>query len=200
MDYNFLFKMLLVGDTHVGKSSILRRYVDDDFDTRFINTVGIDFRVKNVILENNEVIKLQIWDTAGQERFRTITTSYYRGADGLLLVFDTTDFQSFVNVESWYNEIKRHTGKGLIIHLIGTKIDLKSKRKVSKLQAQIFADFNGLKYTEVSSKNPINDGINVINKIFNDLLSDIIEKCEPMQNTKSEVIMDEDEKSKKCFC
>jgi GTPase SAR1 family protein len=98
--YDYLIKLLLIGDSGVGKSCLLLRFSDDAFNTSFITTIGIDFKIRTVEIDNKRC-KLQIWDTAGQERFRTITTAYYRGAMGILLVYDITDEQSFANIRNW---------------------------------------------------------------------------------------------------
>ena len=95
--YDYLFKLLLIGDSGVGKSSLLLRFSDDTYETNFNSTIGVDFKIKTVDLDD-KVIKLQIWDTAGQERFRTITSSYYRGAHGIIVVYDTTDNETFEHV------------------------------------------------------------------------------------------------------
>jgi Ras-related protein Rab-8A len=105
--YDHLVKLLLIGDSGVGKSCLLLRFSDDAFTNSFITTIGIDFKVKTVELENKRV-KLQIWDTAGQERFRTITSAYYRGAMGILLTYDVCDLRSFENVKNWMQNIKEH--------------------------------------------------------------------------------------------
>ena len=108
--YDYLIKLLLIGDSGVGKSCLLLRFSDDAFNTSFITTIGIDFKIRTVEIDNKRC-KLQIWDTAGQERFRTITTAYYRGAMGILLVYDITDEQSFANIRNWcviYSESCSH--------------------------------------------------------------------------------------------
>jgi len=105
--YDYLIKLLMIGDSGVGKSCLLLRFSDDSFTTSFITTIGIDFKIKAVEIDGKRV-KLQIWDTAGQERFRTITTAYYRGAMGILLVYDITDEQSFLNIRNWIRNIEQH--------------------------------------------------------------------------------------------
>jgi len=105
-DYDFIFKILLIGDSGVGKSCLLLRFADDKYSESFISTIGVDFKIRTVNI-NGKVIKLQIWDTAGQERFRTITSSYYRGAHGIIVVYDVTDRGTFTSVKQWLQEIER---------------------------------------------------------------------------------------------
>ena len=107
-DYDYLFKMLIIGNSGVGKSCLLLRYAENSFNENFFNTIGVDFKLKTVKHEN-DVIKLQIWDTAGQERFRTLTASYYRGAQGIIIVYDVTDRETFDNVRTWINEIEKYS-------------------------------------------------------------------------------------------
>ena len=99
-DYDYLFKMVLVGNSSVGKTCLFLQYSDSVFNESFMPTIGVDFRIKTLELDNS-FIKMQIWDTAGQERFKTITSSYYKGAHGLILVFDLTDRQSFLDLDNW---------------------------------------------------------------------------------------------------
>uniref|UniRef100_A0A3P9HPC8 small monomeric GTPase n=1 Tax=Oryzias latipes TaxID=8090 RepID=A0A3P9HPC8_ORYLA len=103
--YDYLFKLLLIGDSGVGKTCVLFRFADDAFNSTFISTIGIDFKIRTIDL-NGKKIKLQIWDTAGQERFRTITTAYYRGAMGIMLVYDITNEKSFENIKNWIRNIE----------------------------------------------------------------------------------------------
>uniref|UniRef100_A0A3Q2TEX9 Si:dkey-16l2.16 n=1 Tax=Fundulus heteroclitus TaxID=8078 RepID=A0A3Q2TEX9_FUNHE len=103
-DYNHLFKLLIIGDSNVGKSSLLLRFADNSFSGSYITTIGVDFKIRTVDIEG-ERVKLQIWDTAGQERFRTITSTYYRNTHGVIIVYDVTNAESFVNVKRWLNEI-----------------------------------------------------------------------------------------------
>uniref|UniRef100_A0A665SYY8 Ras-related protein Rab-35-like n=1 Tax=Echeneis naucrates TaxID=173247 RepID=A0A665SYY8_ECHNA len=106
-DYNHLFKLLIIGDSNVGKSSLLLRFADNSFSGSYITTIGVDFKIRTVDIEG-ERVKLQIWDTAGQERFRTITSTYYRNTHGVIIVYDVTNPESFVNVKRWLNEISQN--------------------------------------------------------------------------------------------
>merc|ERR1711896_105627 len=119
-EYDFLFKLLLIGDSGVGKSCLLLRFADDTYQESYISTIGVDFKIRTIQLDG-KTIKLQIWDTAGQERFRTITSSYYRGAHGIIVVYDTTDAESFRSVERWIKEIEKFAGVDVSISLCGNK-------------------------------------------------------------------------------
>ena len=103
-DYDHFFKMVLLGDSSVGKSCLLVRFADDEFNENYVSTIGVDFRFRS-LRHNGKKIKLQIWDTAGQERYRTITNAYYKGADGIILVFDLFDKKTFVNIDNWLKEV-----------------------------------------------------------------------------------------------
>mmetsp|Transcript_6486 Transcript_6486/g.27304 ORF Transcript_6486/g.27304 Transcript_6486/m.27304 type:complete len:203 (-) Transcript_6486:135-743(-) len=154
-EYDYLFKLLLIGDSGVGKSCLLLRFADDTYTESYISTIGVDFKIRTIELEG-KTIKLQIWDTAGQERFRTITSSYYRGAHGIIVVFDVTDLESFNNVKQWLHEIDRYACQNVKKLLVGNKCDLASKRAVPTEQAKEFADSLGIQYLETSAKNSTN--------------------------------------------
>jgi len=153
--YDFLIKLLLIGDSGVGKSCLLLRFSDDSFTPSFITTIGIDFKIRTIDLEGKK-IKLQIWDTAGQERFRTITTAYYRGAMGILLVYDVTDEKSFANMGNWIRNIEQHASENVNKILIGNKCDLVDKRVVDSVRGKALADEYRIKFLETSAKNSIN--------------------------------------------
>jgi Ras-related protein Rab-8A len=153
--YDFLIKLLLIGDSGVGKSCLLLRFSDDSFTPSFITTIGIDFKIRTIDLEGKK-IKLQIWDTAGQERFRTITTAYYRGAMGILLVYDVTDEKSFANMGNWIRNIEQHASENVNKILIGNKCDLVDKRVVDSVKGKALADEYRIKFLETSAKNSIN--------------------------------------------
>ena len=163
-----VLKLLLLGDSSVGKTSILLKYISNKFDESSISTVGVDYMDK-IIDYNKFKIKLQIWDTSGEEKFRTITKNFYRNADGLLVVFDLTKKESYDHIRIWINEAKENNDKLKTI-LIGNKLDLKDERIVAIDVAKQFAEKNNLKYIETSAK----DGTN-INELFQaiiDLLFD----------------------------
>ncbi|KAI9254241.1 GTP-binding protein ypt2 [Sporodiniella umbellata] len=151
----------------VGKSCLLLRFSDDSFTPSFITTIGIDFKIRTIELDGKR-IKLQIWDTAGQERFRTITTAYYRGAMGILLVYDTTDEKSFGNVRNWFSNIEQHASEGVNKILIGNKCDAEDKRVISKEQGEMLANELGIRFMETSAKANIG-----VEEAFFDLARDI---------------------------
>lgn len=153
-DYDYMYKVLLVGDSAVGKSSILLQYVDGSFSETFISTIGVDFKIRTLETDGKR-IKLQIWDTAGQERFRTITASYYRGAQGIFLVYDVTNPLTFEHISMWMAEIDRHTAanqRAAVRILVGNKIDCEERRVVSRERGAQVADQNGMLFAEVSAK------------------------------------------------
>ncbi|KAK9771266.1 hypothetical protein SCAR479_11999 [Seiridium cardinale] len=160
-------KLLLIGDSGVGKSCCLLRFSEDSFTPSFITTIGIDFKIRTIELDGKRV-KLQIWDTAGQERFRTITTAYYRGAMGILLVYDVTDQRSFDNIRTWFANVEQHATEGVNKILIGNKCDWEDKRVVSTEQGEALAKELGIPFLEVSAKSNIN-----IDKAFYSLAGDI---------------------------
>mmetsp|Transcript_21166 Transcript_21166/g.25470 ORF Transcript_21166/g.25470 Transcript_21166/m.25470 type:complete len:203 (+) Transcript_21166:253-861(+) len=153
-EYDYLFKLLLIGDSGVGKSCLLLRFADDTYTESYISTIGVDFKIRTVELEG-KTIKLQIWDTAGQERFRTITSSYYRGAHGIIVVYDVTDPESFSNVKQWLHEIDRYASENVNKLLVGNKSDLPTK-KVDYQTAKAYADEIGIPFLETSAKNATN--------------------------------------------
>ena len=142
-EYDYLFKLLLIGDSGVGKSCLLLRFADDTYTQSYISTIGVDFKIRTIDLEG-KTVKLQIWDTAGQERFRTITSSYYRGAHGIIIVYDVTDKESFNNVKHWIQEIDKYAADGVKKLLVGNKCDLASKKVVSHDEAKELADSLGI--------------------------------------------------------
>ncbi|KAL6574757.1 Ras-related protein RABE1c [Orobanche minor] len=167
-DYDYLIKLLLIGDSGVGKSCLLLRFSDGSFTTSFITTIGIDFKIRTIELDGKR-IKLQIWDTAGQERFRTITTAYYRGAMGILLVYDVTDESSFNNIRNWIRNIEQHASDNVNKILVGNKADMdESKRAVPTSKGQALADEYGIKFFETSAKTNLN-----VEEVFFSIAKDI---------------------------
>ncbi|KAF3637397.1 hypothetical protein FXO37_24937 [Capsicum annuum] len=152
---DYLFKLLLIGDSGVGKSCLLLRFADDSYLESYISTIGVDFKIRTVE-QDGKTIKLQIWDTAGQERFRTITSSYYRGAHGIIVVYDVTDQESFNNVKQWLNEIDRYASDSVNKLLVGNKCDLTAQKVVATETAQAFADEIGIPFMETSAKSATN--------------------------------------------
>uniref|UniRef100_A0A3P9HW33 small monomeric GTPase n=1 Tax=Oryzias latipes TaxID=8090 RepID=A0A3P9HW33_ORYLA len=153
--YDYLFKLLLIGDSGVGKTCLLFRFSEDAFNTTFISTIGIDFKIRTVDLDGKK-IKLQIWDTAGQERFRTITTAYYRGAMGIMLVYDITNEKSFDNIRNWIRNIEEHASADVERMVLGNKCDMNDRRQVSKERGEKLAIDYSIKFLETSAKSSIN--------------------------------------------
>ena len=154
-NYDMQVKLLMIGDSGVGKTCLLLRYANDSFSPTFITTIGIDFKIKNVEVDGKR-IKLQIWDTAGQERFRTITTSYFRGAQGILLVYDVTDRRSFESIRNWISQIQQHADVHVNKILVGNKCDMLDEKVVSTEEGQKLAKEFGVDFFECSAKNDIN--------------------------------------------
>lgn len=168
-DYDYLFKLLLIGDSGVGKTSMLVRFADDTYSDTYVSTIGVDFKIKTVDFGDN-IIKLQIWDTAGQDRFRSITSSYYRGAHGIIIAFDLTEYETFDNVKMWLKEVEKYADtNNLNLLLVGCKSDLEDDRKITYEYAKDYADSLHMPYIEVSSKYSYN-----INNVFDIMSRDIL--------------------------
>ncbi|XP_071098780.1 ras-related protein Rab-8B-like isoform X2 [Haliotis cracherodii] len=144
--FDNLYKILLIGDSDVGKVELMLHFAKDD-DT----PTGIDFKIRTIELDGKK-IKLQIWDTAGQERFRTITTAYYRGAMGIMLVYDITNEKSFENIRNWIRNIEEHASKDVEKMILGNKCDMNDRRQVSKEKGEQLAVEHGIKFMETSAK------------------------------------------------
>mmetsp|Transcript_11673 Transcript_11673/g.29973 ORF Transcript_11673/g.29973 Transcript_11673/m.29973 type:complete len:212 (+) Transcript_11673:82-717(+) len=170
--YDYLFKLLLIGDSGVGKTSVLFRFSDDAFNSTFISTIGIDFKIRTIELGDKK-IKLQIWDTAGQERFRTITTAYYRGAMGILLVYDITNEKSFENIKTWIKNIEQHASADVEKMILGNKCDMEDKRRISTEQGKQLAEEYGVKFMETSAMNRTN-----VEQAFTEIATDIKRKMD----------------------
>ncbi|XP_061139645.1 ras-related protein Rab-8B-like [Syngnathus typhle] len=153
--YDYLFKLLLIGDSGVGKTCLLFRFSEDSFNTTFISTIGIDFKIRTIELDGKRV-KLQIWDTAGQERFRTITTAYYKGAMGIMLVYDISNEKSFENIKNWIRNIEEHASSDVEKMVLGNKCDMSDRRQVSKDRGEKLAIDYGVKFLETSAKTSLN--------------------------------------------
>ncbi|XP_019337601.1 ras-related protein Rab-3D isoform X3 [Alligator mississippiensis] len=168
--FDYMFKLLLIGNSSVGKTSLLFRYAEDTFTPSFVSTVGIDFKVKTVYRRAKRV-KLQIWDTAGQERYRTITTAYYRGAMGFLLVYDVANAESFSAVQDWATQIKTYSWDNAQVILVGNKCDLEDDRVVPTEEGRRLAHELGFEFFEASAKDNIN-----VKQVFERLVDVICEK------------------------
>ncbi|KAH8514808.1 hypothetical protein Peur_058393 [Populus x canadensis] len=166
-EYDYLFKVVLIGDSGVGKSNILSRFTRNEFCLESKSTIGVEFATRTLQVEGRTV-KAQIWDTAGQERYRAITSAYYRGALGALLVYDVTKPTTFENVSRWLKELRDHADSNIVIMLIGNKTDLKHLRAVATEDAQSYAEKEGLAFVETSALEATN-----VDKAFQTILSEI---------------------------
>ena len=202
-DYEYLFKILLIGNSNVGKSSLFLRFVDEIWKENFVPTIGVDFKIKSIKIDN-KIIKLQIWDTAGQERFRSILSSYYKGANGILLLYDITNVNSFKSLSNWLIDIEKNSSKNVKKILIGNKCDLNELRKIPINKGKEFADTYNMKFIETSAKNNVN-----INECFNILGKELLNNIDLKSNKKEKIfhlkddenIIDKDDgvyKSGKC--
>ena len=172
-NYDYLFKFILIGDSTVGKTCILTRFVDGWFKTDSDPTIGVEFGSKVIRCKSGVTVRLQVWDTAGQESFRSITRSYYRGAIGALLVYDITNSSSFENLPTWLKDSLDATNQNIGLVLVGNKVDLEGERQVDKNVAKEFSKENNLLFMETSAKNGQN-----IEKIFQILSEQILAKIE----------------------
>ncbi|KAJ0979573.1 hypothetical protein J5N97_015047 [Dioscorea zingiberensis] len=166
-EYDYLFKIVLIGDSGVGKSNILSRFTRNEFCLESKSTIGVEFATRTLQIEG-KTVKAQIWDTAGQERYRAITSAYYRGAVGALLVYDITKSQTFDNVQRWLRELRDHADSNIVIMMAGNKSDLNHLRSVQEDDAQAFAEKEGLSFLETSALGSQN-----IEKAFQTILTEI---------------------------
>jgi Ras-related protein Rab-1A len=163
-----MIKILLLGDANVGKSSLMLSFTEGEFKEGLVGTAGVDYKMKNIQFEGKS-LKIQIWDTAGQERFRTITKSYYKGAAGIILVYDVCDQASFHNVEEWLKRIEENVDNSVEILLLGNKIDLINDRVIMPEESALFAEKHGVSHLETTAKDYAN-----VEKAFKQLLSRVL--------------------------
>lgn len=154
-EYDYLFKVVLIGDSGVGKSNLLSRFTRNEFNLESKSTIGVEFATRSIVVEGKR-IKAQIWDTAGQERYRAITSAYYRGAVGALLVYDIAKHLTYENVERWLKELRDHADDNIVIMLVGNKSDLRHLRAVPTDEAKAFAEKHGLSFIETSALDSTN--------------------------------------------
>uniref|UniRef100_A0A8C6LGH1 small monomeric GTPase n=6 Tax=Nothobranchiidae TaxID=405002 RepID=A0A8C6LGH1_NOTFU len=154
-EYDFLFKVVLIGDSGVGKSNLLSRFTRNEFNLESKSTIGVEFATRSIQVDG-KMIKAQIWDTAGQERYRAITSAYYRGAVGALLVYDIAKHLTYENVERWLKELRDHADNNIVIMLVGNKSDLRHLRAVPTDEARAFAEKNTLSFIETSALDSTN--------------------------------------------
>ena len=181
-DYNYLFKTLILGDSFVGKTNMLKRFLHNEFDTNTKETVGVEFGSKNFIMDGNDIVKAQIWDTAGQERYRSVTKAYYKGAKGALLVYDISRKSTFENIDNWLLDFKTNGDKDILIILIGNKSDLIDKREVSAEEAQTKAEQYNIAFLETSAKT----GDNIV-KAFTELVTQVYNTNISLQQSNFEI-------------
>ena len=167
-EYDLMFKILLLGDSGVGKSSLLLRYTKNEFNIDMRSTIGVEFGLKFLKVDNFQ-LKVQIWDTAGMERYRSITSAYYKGAKGVIIVYDICRQKSFESVDKWIEDFKSKADEDAVILLIGNKNDLDEKREVSKEEAEIMAKKNKYAFMETSAKDNNN-----VNRAFETLFKEIV--------------------------
>ena len=170
--FHYIFKYIIIGDSSVGKSNILLRYVYEKFNEEFQSTLGVEFSAKNLEI-NNKIYRIQIWDTAGQESFRSITRFYYKNSVCAFIVYDITNRDSFLNIKSWLDDIQKQCPKTVLLILVGNKIDLNDERQVSYDEGANFAQENNILFFETSAKSGEN-----INELFETSANIIIEKLE----------------------
>ena len=151
--YWYLYKFIVIGTTGVGKSSILSRFLRNKFDSMFAHTVGVELESRMVDMGAGKMVKLQIWDTAGQERFKSVTKSYYRGAAGVVIVFDVTNRETYNAVAGWLKDARKTVAPDAVIILVGNKTDIEDQREVPVLEASAFAQVNGMFFDETSAAN-----------------------------------------------
>ncbi|KZO95124.1 GTPase [Calocera viscosa TUFC12733] len=166
-NYDYLFKVVLIGDSGVGKSNLLSRFTRNEFNPDSKSTIGVEFATRSLDVDG-KIVKAQIWDTAGQERYRAITSAYYRGAVGALLVYDISKQPTFANVTRWLKELRDHADSSIVIMLVGNKSDLKHLRAVLTEEAKQFAMENGLSFIETSALDASN-----VESAFQQILTDI---------------------------
>ena len=188
-----VYKILLLGDSEVGKSCFLMRYSDNIFVENYIATIGLDYKLKYVQLDSGETIKVQLWDTAGQDRYRTIAKNYYKGSHGILLLYDVTKENSFENIREWVQDIREEVYEKAIIFLIGNKIDKKDERKITTEQGKTLAEEYNLPFFEASAKSGEN-----VEEIFKNLYQKISEVYVDIQKEKGAKLNSNNKKKIKC--
>ena len=197
--FSVFFKILLIGDLGVGKSCVILRYVEGDFPGNIMSSIGVDFKTKQIDLDDR-LIKLQIWDTAGHEKFRTITTSYYKSAHAIIILYDITQKASFDHIRNWITEIDKFGKQGVLKVIVGNKLDMENNRKITKEVAENLALKYGIKLWEVSAKDNTN-----IEEMFLDTIKTLLEKNSKIISEGSSMVTNiqlnknvKDKKNKKC--
>ena len=186
------YKVLILGDKAVGKSCFLIRFTENKFQEIYLSTAGMDYKYKDVMYEEGKTIRLQIWDTAGQERYRTITTGLFKGAAGIILMYDITDKQTFNNVREWIKSIEEETSKKVILILVGNKVD-KKEREVLKAEGEQIAEEYNFPFFETSAQSGLN-----VNSVFETLAKLIVEKKAQSANQGHKLTNTKNNEKKKC--
>ncbi|KAK8803215.1 hypothetical protein WA158_000909 [Blastocystis sp. Blastoise] len=189
---DYSVKLLIIGDSAVGKTCILMQYACHAFFRTYITTIGIDFKIKTINVEGKN-IKLQIWDTAGQERFRTITTSYFRGAEAVMLVYSVTNRESFNSVTNWMQQIYQHADPEIAILLVGNKIDLEKDRVISSEEGSNLAVHYNIPFVETSAQNGSN-----IDYAFYTLTKNAVDRALTPIKEKNTIQLEQNKKQAKC--
>ncbi|XP_010904201.2 ras-related protein Rab-25b [Esox lucius] len=179
--YNFVFKVVLIGESGVGKSNLLSRFTKNEFNHDSRTTIGVEFSTRTVQLKGL-TIKAQIWDTAGLERYRAITSAYYRGAVGALLVYDITKHLTYESVERWLKELYDHADPHIVVMLVGNKTDLSSERSVPTEEAKDFAEKKGILFLETSALESTN-----VETAFHNVLGEIHRKVSSKEVTRGSI-------------
>ena len=188
------YKILILGDSTVGKTCFLTRYTDNTFQEEYLASIGMDYKIKSYEKEDGNSIKLYIWDTAGQDRFRSITRNYYKGADGIILIYDITNEESFNNVKHWINSIKEEAPDKVVIILVGNKVDDEENRKIKKENGEKISQEFKLPFFECSAKADIN-----VNSAFEALIKKLIE-INPKDKSGDKLKKDKQKVERKKFC
>ena len=192
-DTDLVYKILLLGDSEVGKSCFLMRYADNVFVENYITTIGLDYKLKYIQLDSGQVIKVQLWDTAGQDRYRTIAKNYYKGSHGILLLYDVTKLSSFENIREWIKDIREEVYEKAIIFLIGNKIDKKDQIKIKTEEGTKLAEEFNLPFFEASAKSGEN-----VDEIFKALYQKISEVYVDIQQEGGAKLTKKSKKTRKC--
>ncbi len=173
---NFEFKVILIGESGVGKSSIMTKFITNEFKSAYQSTLGIEFKVKEMLIDNEIYARLRIWDTCGQERFRAITRQYFQNAQGVLLVFDLTSKDTVKKLNDWLNDLNQHVTEDCVIFVIGNKLDIKTRDISISEEAKQFANDKKLNYFEVSAKT--GSGIaNIFEKMTRKIVNNVKNKA-----------------------
>ena len=192
-DSDLVFKILLLGDSEVGKSCFLMRYSENVFIENYITTIGLDYKLKTVKLDTGKTIKVQLWDTAGQDKYRTIAKNYYKGSHGILLLYDITKQSSFDNIREWVRDIKEEVSEKAIIFLIGNKIDIEEERKISKEKGEELAEEFKIPFFEASAKSGKN-----VDEVFKALYNKICEIYGDLERERGSKLIKKPKMKKKC--